>query len=457
LGLVIVDRSKFDEACLKHLESTQGFRLLPVAHVPQDTFRELIEVLQTMMSYQSFPLFIRKYLENYRASKEFATFYMIPKVHKPTLAWRPIIPATGTWNACIAKVVDHYLQPIVKETPSYVQDSTSLIQALESKVIPGHLQPHETCFFVTADVESLYTNIPLDEAWNVTRGAIMNTSFSFKNCLNLMCRHVLFNNTFKFNGKAYIQVDGVATGSPLAPSVANLFMHSLEIDVIRKWDSLILLYRRYIDDLFILFKGSEQDLNKFIEDMNNLHNNIRLTWKVDQNQAEFLDLVIFKGPRWPNQVDYRIHQKALNSYLYLPWTSFHPMASKLSFITAELLRYARNCSQKTDYLQVKRKFGMRLKHRGYPVQVINKAFNLIKYSKRYDQIFKQKNNAENLTASAPLVFKTRYDSITRTIRWGTLLNPKPLLPEPTRVITAFKRSNNLFEIFKKELMTSNLK
>ena len=454
LGLVIVDRSEYMEACRRHLEATNCYTKLSVPPAPQRSFECVLDAIRNMVSFQSFPTYIKKYIERYHANTDLPTFYMLPKIHKPVLGWRPIIPATGTWNASFAKIVDEYLQPLVRATPSYLQDSKSLIRTLEMEVHPAQIQPHETLFFVTADVESLYTNIPLDEAWVTTREAIRSTALPFKNCLSMMCQHVLYNNAFQHDGHVYLQVDGVATGSPLAPSVANIFMHSLEKDVVSKWGNCILLYRRYIDDLLILFKGDEQNLHAFIAEMNDLHRNIKLNWNVRRNMVEFLDLVIYKGPRWPHHLDYRTHQKALNSYLYLPWSSFHPTPSKLSFIAAELLRYARNCSQRSDYIQVKKLFGNRLKQRGYPVQVINRVFSTIHYSARFSQLFEPNPHRGNVSSVAPLVFKTRYDDITRSIHWGKILNPKPLFDEPPRIITAYRRHRNLFEIFHHDAMTT---
>ena len=63
-----------------------------------------------------------------------------------------------------------------------------------------------------------------------------------------------------FNTKFYKQIDGVAMGSPLGPALANIFMCSLE----NKWlkdcpDSLKpVFYRRYVDDIFVLFSSLDQ-------------------------------------------------------------------------------------------------------------------------------------------------------------------------------------------------------
>jgi len=65
-----------------------------------------------------------------------------------------------------------------------------------------------------------------------------------------------YETHFLFNGKFYDQVDGVAMGSRLAPILANLFLGFHEEawpNYFNKGD--ILLYRRYVDDTFCVFKN----------------------------------------------------------------------------------------------------------------------------------------------------------------------------------------------------------
>ena len=76
---------------------------------------------------------------------------------------------------------------------------------------------------------------------------------------------------FIFNIISYKQIDGVAMGSPLGPSLANAFLAHHE----QNWlDSCPLEYRplyygRYANDIFLLFKLSDhlkqfQKLFKFL-------------------------------------------------------------------------------------------------------------------------------------------------------------------------------------------------
>ena len=71
-------------------------------------------------------------------------------------------------------------------------------------------------------------------------------------------------NNFTFNGGNYLQVGGTAMGTRLAPSYANLFMGQLEEKLLRNSPYKPKLYLRYIDDIFLIFTGSQSELDEFI-------------------------------------------------------------------------------------------------------------------------------------------------------------------------------------------------
>ena len=60
---------------------------------------------------------------------------------------------------------------------------------------------------------------------------------------------------FIFDQKCYKQCDAVTTGSPLEPTLANVFMGHFENIWLENCPTRIkpLVYRRYVDDTFLLF------------------------------------------------------------------------------------------------------------------------------------------------------------------------------------------------------------
>ena len=75
------------------------------------------------------------------------------------------------------------------------------------------------------DVDSLFTNIPLEETIDICVDNLYNDNenppnipkHNFCNLLNIATKETFF----MFNNKYYKQVDGVAMGSPLGPALAS--------------------------------------------------------------------------------------------------------------------------------------------------------------------------------------------------------------------------------------------
>ena len=101
-----------------------------------------------------------------------------------------------------------------------------------------------------------------------------------KNQFEKLLRATLSNNYFLFGGSTYQQIDGVAMGSPLGPSLANAFLaHYEQIWLNNCPDEFKpVYYKRYVDDVFVLFQ-SLQHLEKFNEYLNTKHTNIKFTSK----------------------------------------------------------------------------------------------------------------------------------------------------------------------------------
>ena len=132
---------------------------------------------------------------------------------------------------------------------------------------------------VSFDLESLFPNTPLAETINLAVDAIFKSNPNLKiskKDLKTLFEFATKGTHFSFDGDLYDQIDGVAMGSPLAPALANLFMSHYET----KWlqnekASDVLHYKRYVDDIFCLFK-TENEVKKIYSFFNCQHPNIKL-------------------------------------------------------------------------------------------------------------------------------------------------------------------------------------
>ena len=86
------------------------------------------------------------------------------------------------------------------------------------------------------DVSSLFTNIPLEQSIDLCIELLFsdNESLEYRDCslsrsqFRKLLSFAVKENHFVFNGQLYDQIDGVAMGSPLGPTLANIFMSVLE-------------------------------------------------------------------------------------------------------------------------------------------------------------------------------------------------------------------------------------
>ena len=90
------------------------------------------------------------------------------------------------------------------------------------------------------DVCSLYTNVPLEETIEICCDVLFRSSLPkptfpesvFKHLINFATSSV----EFSFNNIIYRQIDGVAMGSSLCPTLANIFVGSCESNLFIKID-----------------------------------------------------------------------------------------------------------------------------------------------------------------------------------------------------------------------------
>ena len=110
------------------------------------------------------------------------------------------------------------------------------------------------------DIQSLITNIPLDETINICADLFFHEKKKVKGMLNRHFKQLLTlsvkSSCLLFIYVYYKQFDGVEMGSPLGPTLANLFLVHSE----HKWLEKCPLtfqpkyYLRYVDGIFWCLK-----------------------------------------------------------------------------------------------------------------------------------------------------------------------------------------------------------
>ena len=292
-----------------------------------------------------------------------ARIYGLPKVHKDGLPLRPILSASGTFNYKLAKLLVRRLSHL-RKYPTIITDTFSFADQLRK--ININLKKHRLISF---DVVNLFTNIPLQETINnilaelygascecplkTTRQRV-NNSIRCKTCQNRINMKWLLEiatteTHFHFNGKIYLQINGVAMGSPLAPLLADIFLIHLEKQVMNDLkDNGLVYWRRYVDDSFAIIQDTA-DIEKLKHILNRVHPTIQFTHEEKEHLLPFLDINITRTPnnKEHEQLSMTVYRKPTYTGLMLKWSSFVPQHYKKNALSSMIYRAIRICTSYT--------------------------------------------------------------------------------------------------------------
>ena len=180
---------------------------------------------------------------------------------------------------------------------------------------------------------------------------------------------------FTFNSKFYIQVDGVAMGSPLGPTLGNRFLSHLEENWLNKCPIKFKpsFFIRYVDDIFVRFELPES-ANSFGQYMSSKHQNINVSVE-DKNVASFsfLEVQMFcKNGKFVTS----FYRKPTFSGVFTIYVSFNPTFQKRGLLHALFQRsFSICCDFKTFHFNLDHLKTIPIKNE-YPLNFIDSC---IKY------------------------------------------------------------------------------
>ena len=333
-------------------------------------------------------------------------FYGLPKIHKKECPLRPIVSANESPTENLSAFIDYICQPIMKNLNSYIKDTKDFLKLILTfpPLPPGAI-------LVTADVVSLYTNIPQDEGIDI----LIETIREHSNILppetpppptiKIMMEFILKQNCFEFIDEFYQQVHGTAMGSKCAPPYACIYMGKFEQMKILPLSQAIILWKRFIDDIFFIYTGSEEELQILFDKINNLHPTLKFTFQYSTNKINFLDTTIHIDKN-NNKMFSSLYTKPTDTSSLLHYNSFHPENTKTSIIYSQALRYRLIISKDDMLIEALNKLKSVLTNRGYPKQIIKNQIKKISKLTQLQVLFQEKNPTtpqknKNLVFSTP--------------------------------------------------------
>ena len=174
-----------------------------------------------------------------------------PKIHKHLfdVPERPVLSNCGTATEKVSELLDHVLKAVMQQKGSYIKDSGDFIKKLKKiKEVAND------AIMVTADVFGLYPIIRHDvglEALRKTLDEQVNKKMVLRTLLkwqNLFWKITTLNLMVKLNNNFL----ATAIGTKFAPPYACIFMGKVEIEFLESQVCKLLVWFRYIDDVFFI-------------------------------------------------------------------------------------------------------------------------------------------------------------------------------------------------------------
>ncbi|VDO68342.1 unnamed protein product [Heligmosomoides polygyrus] len=213
----------------------------------------------------------------------------LASVNPAAIKVRPIVSCVGGPTDKIGWLLNSVLGQLLKFIPAHLSNTNMFLESLR------RTQLSATCVMESFDVAALYNNVSNDSAMEAIlellsqhQGANNMFGFSISQLMTLL-KECLSCNIFRWSGRYFAQIRGLAIGQRLAPTLAVAFMSKIEAPVVSR---LALLYCRYVDDCFIVC-ATQHEMDKCFEVMNSQSEYIKLTReKLCGNSLPFLNVQV---------------------------------------------------------------------------------------------------------------------------------------------------------------------
>ena len=217
---------------------------------------------------------LKYFTYEYKKVCNLGKLYLFPKIHKRlfNVPGRPVISNCGTPTEKVSEFLDYHLKPVIRNGLSYIRESQHFLERIKTI---GNIP--ENAILVTADVVGLYPNVPHQAGLNALKNALEKRDLKKIPTEDLvkMAEFVLKNNLFEFNSKVYQKKSGTAIGTNF---------HELEQKFLETQDKKLLIWLRYIDDIFFIWAHGEQQLETFLNDLTSFSPQFEFYFRKEQKE-----------------------------------------------------------------------------------------------------------------------------------------------------------------------------
>ena len=391
-------------------------------------------------------------------------------MHKPgPLKGRPITASINSSTYYASKYIARVLEPLRGKFFQNCKRSSDVLVDIENQQFPSNST------IITADIKSLYPSLPIN--WVMEQ--IGEVTSHYLEILDLegiplpvfmkILHWVLTHNYYGFNGKIYLQSNGIAMGTPCAVAIADLALawHEFKNFPILPRD---FLYRRFLDDMLLI--GDARIGHTLLTIIGSAPARIDASSISIGNSGVFLDLTLSLVPMdqtssltsltphtslnstdLDTSTEYRVvsrlYQKEISKFQYILWSSRHRQNVYDNLIISELRRYRLTCTYDEDYKAAVNLLQQRLLVRRYSYAFVYAAPNIASRLHLLEEARLIKAGITRQEDSPIVAVGSSFDPRMVSYNWKEIFRIPPILKDPyfnkvfDRLVIAIKHCSNV--------------
>jgi len=226
---------------------------------------------------------------------------------------------------------------------------------------------------ITLDIKDLLVNLPI-------QGILTTTKFWLNRNIhdNELIKQTLYileiimkKNYFQYNGR-FLQLDkGIAMGSPISSTMAEVYLQFIEETYVKQWleSKEIVYYKRYVDDILIIYNQNKTNEQTILEEINKIDQNLQFKMSTEENNIiNYLDITIHRNN---NNIDISIYRKPTGTNTTIQFSLNHPYKHKIAAFKYHIHRMLTLPITEGSKQEKWKIIITMAKNNGYPVGIIN--------------------------------------------------------------------------------------
>jgi len=152
---------------------------------------------------------------------------------------------------------------------------------------------------MTLDIKDISVNLPTEGILTAAKTVLQKTAniLEMNKQVMIILSIIMEQNYFKYYKQYYKPQKGIAMGSPLSGYLAEIYIQEIEETVVKQWleSKEIIYYKRYVDDIFILYNQSKTNEIQIFNKINKINKHFQTKLNTEKEEKiQFLDLTINK-------------------------------------------------------------------------------------------------------------------------------------------------------------------